>query len=76
MERNSICYSEIKFKKLEMLVMMPKKSPMSHTVPTRLTSDLPNTEIDFTKSTGVVPTKDPPKVKPEESSNNVREYEL
>ena len=56
--------------------MMSKKSPMSHTVPTRLTSDLPNTEIDLTKSTGVVPAKIPPKVKSEESSNNVREYEL
>ena len=31
---------------------------------------------DLTESTGVVPVKDPPKVKLEESSNNVREYEL
>ena len=56
--------------------MRPKKSPMSHTVPTRLTLDLPNTEKDLTESTGVVPAKDPPKVKSEERSNNVREYEL
>ena len=57
-------------------LMMPKKSPTSYTVPTRSTSDLPNTEIDLTESTGVVPAKDPPKVKSEESSNNVREYEF
>ena len=56
--------------------MMPKKSSVSHTVPTRSILDLPNTEKDLTKSTGVVPTKDPPKVKSEKSSNNVREYEL
>ena len=56
--------------------MMPKKSPTSHTVPTRSTSDLPNTEIDLTESTGVVPAKDPQKVKSEESFNNVREYEF
>ena len=56
--------------------MMLKKSPVSHTVPTRSTSDLSNTEKDLTESTGVVPAKDPPKVKLEESSNNVREYEL
>ena len=56
--------------------MMSKKSPMSHIVPTRSTSDLPNTEKDLTESTGVVSAKDPPKVKSEESSNNVREYEL
>ena len=56
--------------------MMSKKSPVSHTVPTSLTPDLPNTEKDFTKSTGMVPAKDPPKVKSEESSNNVRKYEL
>ena len=55
---------------------MPKKSPVSHTVPTRSTPDLPNTEKDLTESTGVVPAKDHPKVKSEESSNNVREYEL
>ena len=55
---------------------MPKKSPMSHTVPTRLTPDLPNTEKDLTESIGVVPAKDPLKVKSEESFNNVREYEL
>ena len=35
-----------------------------------------NIEKDLTESTGVVPAKDPPKVKSEESSNNVREYEL
>ena len=57
-------------------MMRPKKSPMSHTVPTRLTLDLPNIEKDLIESTGVVPAKDPPKVKSEESSNNVREYEL
>ena len=56
--------------------MMPKKSPASHTVPTRSISDLPNTEKDLTKSTGVIPVKYPPKVKSEESSNNVREYEV
>ena len=49
---------------------------VSHTVPTRLSSDLPNTEKDLTESTGVVLAKDPLKVKSEESSNNVREYEL
>ena len=56
--------------------MMPKKSPVGHTVPKRSTLDLPNTEKDLTESTGVVPAKDPPKVKSEENSNNVREYEL
>ena len=56
--------------------MRPKKSPMSHMVPTRSTLDLPNTEKDLIESTGVVPAKDPPKVKSEENSNNVREYEL
>ena len=56
--------------------MMSKKSLVSHTVPTRSTPDLPNTEKDLTKSTSVVPAKDPPKVKSEESSNNVREYKL
>ena len=56
--------------------MMPKKSPVSHTVPTCSTPDLPNTEKDVTKSTGVVLAKDPSKVKSEKSSNNVREYEL
>ena len=45
-------------------------------VPTRSTLDLPNTKKDLTKSTGVIPAKDPPKVKSEESSNNVKEYEL
>ena len=55
---------------------MSKKSPVSHTVPTRSISDLPNTEKDLTENTGMVPAKDPPKVKSEESSNNVREYEL
>ena len=56
--------------------MMLKKSPVRHTVPTRLTPDLPNTEKDLTESTGVVLTKDPLKVKSEENSNYVREYEL
>ena len=55
---------------------MPKKSPVSYTIPTRSTPNLPNTEKDLTESTGVVPAKDPPKVKSEESSNNVRKYEL
>ena len=57
-------------------LMMSKKSPMSHTVPTSSIPNLPNTEKDLTESTGVVPDKDPPKVKSKESSNNVREYEL
>ena len=56
--------------------MMSKKSPVSHTIPTRSTPNLPNTEKDLTESTGVVPTKNPLKVKLEESSKNVREYEL
>ena len=56
--------------------MMPKKSPVSYTVPTRSILDLPNTEKNLTESTSVEPAKDPPKVKLEESSNNVREYEL
>ena len=56
--------------------MMPKKSPVSHTVPTHSTPDLPNTKKDLTEGTGVVPAKDPPKVKSEESSNNVRKYEF
>ena len=56
--------------------MMSKKSPVSHTVPTCSTPDLSNTKKDLTESTGVVQAKDPPKVKSEESSNNVREYEL
>ena len=56
--------------------MMPKKSPMSHTVPTRSIPNLPNTEKDLIESTGVVPAKDSPKVKSEESSNKVRAYEL
>ena len=55
---------------------MPKKSSVSHPVSTRSIPDLPNTEKDFTESTSVVPTKDPLKAKSEESSNNVREYEL
>ena len=55
---------------------MPKKSPVSHTVPKRSTPNLPNTKKDLTKNTGVVSAKDPPKVKLEESSNNVREYEF
>ena len=56
--------------------MMPKKSPVSRTVPTRSIPNLPNTEKeeDLTESTGVAPAKDPPKVKLEESSNNAREY--
>ena len=56
--------------------MMPKKSLVSHTVPTHSIPDLLNTEKDLTESTGVVSAKDPPKVKSKESSNNVREYEL
>ena len=56
--------------------MMPKKSSASHMVPTRSIPDLPNTEKDVIESTGVVPAKDPPKVKSEESSNNVKEYEF
>ena len=56
--------------------MMPKKSPVSYTVPTRLIPNLPNTKKDLTKSTNMVPAKDTPKVKSEESSNNVRKYEL
>ena len=56
--------------------MMLKKLPVSHTVPTRSIPDLSNTEKDLTESTGVVPAKDPPKVKLEESSNNVKEYKL
>ena len=63
-------------KKSEKSLMMLKKSPVSHIILTRLTPDLPNTEKDLTESTGVVPTKDPLKVKSEEISNNVREYEL
>ena len=57
-------------------MILPKKSPVSHTIPTRLTLDLPDTEKDLTESTGVVPAKNPPKIKSEESSNNVREYEF
>ena len=59
-------------------VMMPKKSPVSHTVPTWSIPNLLNTkkEEDLTESTGVVPAKNPLKVKSEESSNNAREYEL
>ena len=45
-------------------------------VPTCSTPDLPNIGKDLTESTGMVSAKDPPKVKLEESSNNVREYEL
>ena len=56
--------------------MMSKKSPMSHIVSIHSTPDLPNIEKDLTESTGVVPAKNPPKVKSEESSNNVREYEF
>ena len=55
---------------------MPKKSPVSHTVPTRSIPDLSNTEKDLIESIGVVSAKDSPKVKSEESSNNVKEYEL
>ena len=57
-------------------LMMQKKSPVSHTVPTSSTPDLPNTKKDLTESTSVVPAKDPPKVKLEKSSNNAKEYEL
>ena len=57
-------------------MIKPKKSPVSHTIPTRSTPDLPNTEKDLTESIGMVPAKDPLKVKSEESSNNVRKYEL
>ena len=59
-------------------VMMPKKSLVSHTVPTWLIPNLLNTkkEEDLTESIGVVPAKNPLKVKSEESSNNAREYEL
>ena len=56
--------------------MMPKKSLVRYTVPTSSTPDLPNTEKDLTESTGMVPAKDPLKVKSEESSNDVRKYEL
>ena len=56
--------------------MMPKKSLVNHTVLTRSTPDLPNTEKDLTESIDVVPAKDPPKVKSKESSNNVRKYEF
>ena len=62
--------------KFVLCLYIPKKSLVSHTVPTCLIPDLPNTEKDLTESTGVVPAKNPPKVKLEESSNNVREYEL
>ena len=63
-------------KKSEKSLMMLKKSPVSHIISTHLTPDLPNTEKDLTESTGVVPTKEPLKVKSEEISNNVREFEL
>ena len=56
--------------------LWPMDIDSSHTVPTCSTPNLPNTEKDFTESTGVVSAKDPPKVKSEESSNNVREYEF
>ena len=56
--------------------MISKKSLVSHTVLTCSTPDLSNTEKDLRESTGVVPAKDPPKIKSEESSNNIREYEL
>ena len=61
---------------LEGQLMMLKKLPMSHTVPTRSILDLPNTEKDLTESTSVVPAKDLLKVKSEESSNNVKEYQF
>ena len=53
-----------------------KKSSISRTILTYSIPDLPNTEKeeDLTKSTSVIPAKDPPKVKLEESSNNAREY--
>ena len=57
-------------------LMMPKKSSVSHRISTCSIPDLPNTEKDLTESTGVVPAKDPTKIKSEESSNNIREYEL
>ena len=57
----------------QIYMMMPKKSPMSHTIPTRSIPNLPNIKKDLTESTGVVPAKDPSKVKLEESSNNVRD---
>ena len=66
----------IKINHQYIILMMLKKSPVSHTVPTRLIPDLPSIEKDLTNSTGVVPAKDPPNLKSEESSNNVREYEL
>ena len=55
---------------------MPKKLPVSHTVPTRSIPDLPNTEKDLTESISVILTKVPLKVKLEENSNNVKEYKL
>ena len=50
-----------------------KKSSISRTVLTYSIPDLPNTEKeeDLTESIGVVLAKDPPKVKLEESSNNI-----
>ena len=62
--------------KFVLCLYISKKSPVSHTVPTRSIPDLPNIEKDLTESTGVVPAKNPSKVKSEESSNNVSEYEL
>ena len=45
-------------------MMMPKKSTVSHTVLTCSMQYLHNTKReDLTKSTGVMPTKYPPKVK-------------
>ena len=56
--------------------MMPKKSLVSHTVPTCSIQDLPNTEKVLTESTGVVSTKNSSNVKSKESSNDVRDNEL
>ena len=80
---NKMCYLTVKvfYNSLYWLffffnLMMPKKSPVSHTIPTRLIPDLPYTKKYLTESIGVVLAKDPPKVKLEESSNNIWEYEL
>ena len=49
----------------KLILMMLKKSPVSHTAPTCSIPDLPNTEKYLTESTSVVLAKDPPKVKSE-----------
>ena len=73
----SVCYDlQLYYKAFPQTAPTDDAEKVSHMVPTRLSSDLPNTEKDLTESTGVVLAKDPPKVKSEESSNNVREYEL